>query len=341
MGAATEISSGRSCAEWHDGLDWSDCRHTFRVCQTTIAAPARPSGLPPAVGAPVDLRFIIDGRPHAPDETVPPSWFHHYRSRRTGALVLSCARLDDGFLLRSHGEADFVVTATGDRVSCHPAEGVAGDGPYECLIDTILPLVLTLAGRDGIHATAVDVSGAAVAFTGVSKLGKSTLAAYFHHRGYPVVTDEYLGLRREGRGVSACRGAPWMRLWRDSVAALEALGDRGWRSSGFTQKATKTVNPALAGQDALSLKRVYCLSADRSGHATFSTSIEPMARSDAFFALVAQAYRLELRNPTLLERQSSLFAAMANLNMVRRLSIGSTFDRLDLTLTGILTDLNS
>ena len=62
----------------------------------------------------------------------------------------------------------------------------------------------------------------AVAFSGHSGAGKSTIAAWFHDRGHRILTDDVcvIGFDESGRAL-AYPGIPRLRLWRE---ALEASG---------------------------------------------------------------------------------------------------------------------
>jgi hypothetical protein len=73
-----------------------------------------------------------------------------------------------------------------------------------------------------LHANAIEVNGQAVAFMGESGTGKSTLAAWFHDRGYRILADDVcvVGLNEAGQPVAA-PGLPRLRLWSD---ALEFTG---------------------------------------------------------------------------------------------------------------------
>jgi hypothetical protein len=79
-----------------------------------------------------------------------------------------------------------------------------------------LGVVLRLRGVLALHASAVVVRGRAVGFVGPGGAGKSTLAALFGLRGYPVLTDDVLALHRDGAAWMAQPAAPQLRIWEDS-----------------------------------------------------------------------------------------------------------------------------
>jgi len=123
--------------------------------------------------------------------------------------------------LRVHGVADFEVAA--DRASVHWwRDPSRTDGHVALLVAAAVPaLVLALRGRPVLHASAVEVDGAALAFVGLSGMGKSTLAGLFCAAGAPLVTDDVLHVRHQAAPlvVGGCRE---LRL-RPSAASLLEL----------------------------------------------------------------------------------------------------------------------
>ncbi|MBO9712353.1 MAG: hypothetical protein J7495_05510 [Sphingomonas sp.] len=79
-----------------------------------------------------------------------------------------------------------------------------------------------------LHASTVEVDGEAVAFTGASGVGKSTLAAAFQRRGHRLLGDDVAPVQVNGEQALILPGIRRVRLWEDSaqaagwdVAALE------------------------------------------------------------------------------------------------------------------------
>lgn len=73
-----------------------------------------------------------------------------------------------------------------------------------------------------LHANAIEVNGRAVAFMGETGAGKSTLAAWFHDRGYRILADDVCVVGFEEAGQpNVAPGLPRLRLWSE---ALEFTG---------------------------------------------------------------------------------------------------------------------
>jgi hypothetical protein len=73
-----------------------------------------------------------------------------------------------------------------------------------------------------LHANAIVVDGRAIAFMGHPGAGKSTMAGWFHDRGYQFLpTTSASSTTGQGGELLAHPGLPRLRLWRE---ALEASG---------------------------------------------------------------------------------------------------------------------
>ena len=90
--------------------------------------------------------------------------------------------------------------------------------PY--LLGPILGFVLRLRGITCLHASAVAVGGQAIALVGPPGAGKSTTAAAFARRGYPVLCDDVVPLQPQDNGFLARPGYPRVCIWPDSVQAV-------------------------------------------------------------------------------------------------------------------------
>ncbi len=140
-----------------------------------------------------------------------------------------------------------------------------------------------------LHANAMNVSGRAVAFMGASGAGKSTMAAWFHDRGYPVLADDVcvVTISPEGQPI-AHPGIPRLRLWRD---ALESTGRRAADHEHAFDDADKynvSTHESLSS-GAIPLATVYLL--DHPNSAARQQEITRLTGIDALEALVANTYR--------------------------------------------------
>ncbi|MBI3726211.1 hypothetical protein HY251_19960, partial [bacterium] len=104
------------------------------------------------------------------------AWFSE-RTGEDGTPWLSCARTAAGFLCRFHGLADAVLDAAGRKITLSSSPETTDEALRHVLLDSVLPLVLNLRGREALHATAVRTPRGVCAFTGRAGAGKSTVAA--------------------------------------------------------------------------------------------------------------------------------------------------------------------
>lgn len=112
----------------------------------------------------------------------------------------------------------FVIDSEGRTVWAQWAAPVTIDDITAFLLGRILAFVLHLRGHACLHASAVAVNGEAVLFAGYPGMGKSSTAAAFSTRGYPVLTDDVSAIRCSADGrLVVVPGIPRVCLCPDSV----------------------------------------------------------------------------------------------------------------------------
>lgn len=124
------------------------------------------------------------------------------------------------YLLRYHGVCDFAVTADLAEVVIYPVEGSSLELVAVLATGGLLSFVLMMSGAPVLHASAVEVSGQALAFVGYSGMGKSTMAALVCAEGARLITDDVLRLDLDG-DPRCHRGATEVRLRRSAVELSE------------------------------------------------------------------------------------------------------------------------
>lgn len=121
-----------------------------------------------------------------------------------GAEVLALAETPDGQVFYSLTRTPAGVRMRYPGICLIRGDGTLSDvtvdvapGLDQALIPvlvagSVVSLHLVLRGAVVLHASAVEVDGAAVAFTGMAGMGKSTVATLFGRAGFPLVTDDVL-----------------------------------------------------------------------------------------------------------------------------------------------------
>jgi hypothetical protein len=124
----------------------------------------------------------------------------------------------------------------------------AEPGRASVLMPNFLAHLLVLAGHSVIHASAVELSGQAVAFVGDSGRGKSTVAALCCAAGARLVSDDVLRVEAGDRGSGAwCyRGSGELRLRAKAAALAHSIDGAATRETSDGRWAVRP--PATAAE---------------------------------------------------------------------------------------------
>jgi hypothetical protein len=136
-----------------------------------------------------------------------------------------------------------------------------------------------------LHGSAVRIDDEVVAFLGASGAGKSTMAAAFHLRGVPVLTDDIVAVQLRNGRVRAAAGFPQLKLWPDAVAALGGDPEALLCSEPDRDKRIYPVDGERFAHELLPLRCLYVLAESDDG-----VSIERLPPAEGFLELVSQSY---------------------------------------------------
>lgn len=131
----------------------------------------------------------------------------------------------DYFRLRYADGTEFVFNRQCTQVWATWPESLTLEDTAIYLLGPVLGLLLYLRGVTCLHASAVEIDGAAVAMVGDSGAGKSTTAAAFAHLGYRVLSDDVVTLNEHGNTFIVHPAYPYIRLWPSSVELLYGKPD--------------------------------------------------------------------------------------------------------------------
>lgn len=121
-------------------------------------------------------------------------------------------RTETGYTLRFPRICEFQVDCEQRSMAVHLERGIKPDVASLLLAGNVAAFLLNLAGECVLHASAVEIHGAALAFVGRPGSGKSTLAAAFCAAGARLVTDDVLRLKFERTGCRCFSGTLELRL---------------------------------------------------------------------------------------------------------------------------------
>jgi hypothetical protein len=185
---------------------------------------------PAAPGTPADLEIVL-GTPVAPTEATPPG---RVLLDLRGSRHFYTATEDDlAFRLRFFGCCDVVLDRDLTRATVHPMSGADPDVLPVLLSGNLLAFVLAMAGEAVLHASAVQVGGAALGFIGASGMGKSTMATLLCASGARLITDDVLRLDLARATPTCALGATELRLRKGADHLAGRFGSApGMRTTG-------------------------------------------------------------------------------------------------------------
>ena len=143
-----------------------------------------------------------------------------------------------------------------------------------------------------MHASAIEVNGECVIFTGVSGVVKSTILASFHQHGYPVLADEICAISLTDKGVPYVHpGVAYTWLWRDVLDHFETNVSTLKHRQNNPEKYKLPIEERFSTMP-LPLTRVYVLSTKN----TPGIEMEEIKGQDKFLPIKHNAYRYRIGN---------------------------------------------
>jgi hypothetical protein len=210
------------------------------------------------------------------------------------------------------GLGEFLVSKDGRQVHCRKFSEAPSESFQVYLLQRALSFALVKQGYEPLHATAVVVSGQALAFLGKSGFGKSSLAACFLAQGHELLTDDLLLLRRSATGLLAYPGAPRIKLF--PAIAGRFLKDRaaGIPMNPGTKKLVLPLGPEQLCSKPVPLKAIYLLQSPREPRRTQGIRLVPLEPREAFLELLKNTYNYFDVTSDRLQRQFSEASRLAN-----------------------------
>jgi hypothetical protein len=126
-----------------------------------------------------------------------------------------------GFLFNVENTARYLVTDSDllEIEECPDSETAA---VRIYALSTLFGVILHRKNLLALHASAVNINGSAVLFSGVSGVGKSTLALGFLKSGYEVINDDISAVRFDAdNNPFVCSGYQHLKLWPTSLEMYE------------------------------------------------------------------------------------------------------------------------
>lgn len=191
------------------------------------------------------------------------------------------------------------------------------------LLDQVLPLTLASAGATILHASAVEIDGAAVLLVGAAGAGKSTLASGLAQLGFPVLADDGILLKEEAGRPIAVPSYQGLRLWPDAAAAVSRGAFSSTPMSAYSTKRRLIPSAPSSGCGPLPVAAVLSLIPGEG-----PPGFERLSRRDAALAFVQHAFLAEPDVPDALAAHLERACRWSTLAGVRTVRYRRNLDRL-------------
>ncbi len=204
-----------------------------------------------------------------------------------------------GLLLRARGWGTYLLDAAATTARCAPVRQAEWRW-QRYLVAQVLPFAALLRGREVFHAAAVEVGERAVAITGPSRAGKSTLTAELLARGHRLVADDVAAIDPE---LTVHPGPGLLTLRADVASAVDV--ERLGAVLGANADEVRIAVPRRA--TALPLGALAVLQRTGAGSRPRVTRVQaPDPR-----VLLASTFNLAWQEPRRLTRQLDVCARLA------------------------------
>jgi hypothetical protein len=211
--------------------------------------------------------------------------------------MMAVARRGEDYQVKFHGVASFVIGFDQRRIQVFPTEACPQSTCVHLLLDQVIPRTLCHLGRMVVHASAVELpDGRAVAFTGPSGQGKSTLATAFFRAGHGLISDDCLLLETRQGEVQVVASYPSLRLWPDSAGEMVDDGSRFSEMAHYTNKKQLLLNSGDAPEQPRwnRLSALYILEDPARPGPEQPVAVTPAGGMASIMALISSLFALDV-----------------------------------------------
>jgi len=204
-----------------------------------------------------------------------------------GHVWYTFAHVADHVVARFYGIVDFEISPDCSDVVCIPDK--RSNASYASILASgaLVAYIHAMKGRSVLHASAVEVDEAAVAFVGPSGRGKSTMAALQCADGRPVVTDDVLALEISRTAIFCIRGSNELRLRQKAASMIGRFSDD--TAVRVTADERHAVAPVYSTFDRLPLAAIIFPYPSRDQHQVTARRIDVTEAA----LLLGQCHRIE------------------------------------------------
>ena len=295
----------------------------------------------------VSLQVLLNERPRWVGEALELSlhtiYYSSCISNEQGVPTLQVWQVNQGehFYFRYDDGTEFILDRQGTEVWATWPDNLTLEDTATYLLGPILGFVLRLRGVTCLHASAVVIQNQAVVFVGEAGAGKSTTAAAFAQRSYPVSSDDVVALVDHGDAFLVQPAYPRIRLWNSSVEALYGAPDALPRlvptHPTWDKRYLDLTQPGYQFQsEPLPLGAIYLLG-NRSDRPE-APWLEPVANQEQLLTLITNTYTNYLLNKSQRAQEFEVLSRLVKHIPIRRIIPHQDSTRLDKLLDTVLKD---
>lgn len=236
---------------------------------------------------------------------------------------------------------EFLINKSGTRIwATWKPETLTLEDTATYLLGPIMGFVLLVRGQISLHASAIALSGQAVAIVGPAGSGKSTTAAALARLGYSVLGEDVLTVQDLENEFMIQPAYPCIRLWPSSVAALYGSEAQLPRLTPTWDKCylDLTREQYVFQTEALPLRAIYLLG-ERSAAAS-SPSVHEVRSTEALISLIANTYATYLLDKQMRARAFRLLTRIEKKVPIRKVVPHIDPARIDSLCKAILEDFH-
>lgn len=177
----------------------------------------------------------------------------------------------------------------GTEIIIDPKPGVDDKLLRLPLLGMVFSVLLHQRGLLALHASAVAIDGAAVAFLGRQGQGKSTMAAALNARGHPLVADDVVAIDLSKADMPLVYpGFPQLKLWPEAL--VHTLGDDPATTPRLHEQVEKRARRVTeyVYQESIPLRSVYLLGRGP------APAITPLSPAQALIELIRNTHSAQL-----------------------------------------------
>jgi hypothetical protein len=268
---------------------------------------------------------------------------HFARARAQAAplerrAVINAALPDGANYLCWRGHFEFIVSPDGRTVAARQIGRRTPESFHTHMLGQALSFALVRQGIDPLHATVVDIGGAAVAFLGDSGYGKSSLAAAFVGAGDRLVTDDLLVISETAAGLVAHPGPPRLKLYPQALRRLLPEA-RGTILITASPKLMVPLTPRQATAAVVPLRAVYVLAPPDDAREHARVTIRTLSPRQACLALIRNTFNTVIVDEARLAQQFVLVTRVAAALPVKAVSYRRSFRDIDAVREAIVRDV--